>query len=66
MIWASKDGNFIFMEGGEIVYKYSITGNLKRVFMINKDEAFLVFENSKSFLFNKKKYLNWKRNFYDI
>ena len=56
MIWASKDGNFIFMEGGEIVYKYSITGNLKRVFMINKDEAFLVFENSKSFLFNRKKY----------
>lgn len=66
VLWATNDGHLIFTENNEITYKYFLSGPLKKVFMLNKDEVFLVYERSKTFLFNRKKYLNWKKNYFDI
>lgn len=66
LLWASSDGKLVFTAEGQEDYHFHISGHLRNVFMINRDEVFLVFEGSKTFLFNRNKYLNWKRNYLDI
>ena len=63
----SFDGNLFLLDGDmNEIYKFNIQIPLKRVFMINDSEFFLVFEGQKSLYFNRRKLLGWKKDFMNI